>query len=109
MIVRIWHGWTSRSNAEAYQELLDTTIVPGIIARRVAGLHSIDILRRCDQDDAHVEFVTMMTFDDWSAVEAFSGPHKKTSVVPPAAQELLDRYDHQSQHYETIARHLASN
>jgi hypothetical protein len=33
MIVRIWHGWTSGDNADAYQQLLDTTIVPTIIAR----------------------------------------------------------------------------
>lgn len=105
MIVRIWHGWTNESNADAYQELLDTTIVPGITARGIPGFHGIDILRRCDHDDAQVGFVTMMTFDDWSAVEAFTGADKKASVVPAAAQMLLSRYDSQSQHYETVARH----
>lgn len=108
MIVRIWHGWTSPANANAYQELLNTTIVPGIIQRGIRGLKSIDILRRRDQEDREVEFVTVMTFDDWAAVEAFAGPDKTASVVPQAARDLLARYDQHSQHYETVARHAAS-
>ncbi len=108
MIVRIWHGWTLPANADAYQELLDTTIVPGIIRRGIRGLQSIDILRRRDQEGTEVEFVTVMTFDDWAAVEAFAGPDRTASVVPQAAQELLDRYDQHSQHYENLARHSAS-
>ncbi len=107
MIVRIWHGWTTPDNADAYEQLLDTTIVPDIIARRIPGLAGVDILRRQDSDEAEVEFVTLMTFEDWSAVEAFTGPDKTASVVPPAARQLLGRYDRNSQHYETIARHVA--
>jgi hypothetical protein len=37
MILRIWHGWTTRDNADSYQQLLDTTIAPGIIARQIPG------------------------------------------------------------------------
>jgi antibiotic biosynthesis monooxygenase (ABM) superfamily enzyme len=108
MIVRIWHGWTTPGNADAYQQLLETTIVPGIIAKGIPGLSGVDILRRRDGDGEKVEFVTVMTFDDWSAVETFAGPSKTASVVPPAAQRLLARYDQHSQHYETIARHSTS-
>ena len=107
MIVRIWHGWTTSDDADAYQRLLDTTIVPGIMARGIPGLQRVDILRRRDQQDTEVEFVTVMTFDAWSAVEAFAGPDKTAAVVPPTAQRLLTRYDPHSQHYETIAHHPA--
>jgi|SRR5512133_2597475 len=105
MITRIWHGWTTPENADAYQELLDTTIVPNILARAISGLRSVDILRRRDGEGPEVEFVTIMSFDDWSAVEAFAGPATTGSVVPASAQQLLARYDQHSQHYELIARH----
>jgi hypothetical protein len=32
MILRIRHGWTTRDNADSYQQLLDTTIAPATIA-----------------------------------------------------------------------------
>ena len=105
MIVRIWRGWTTSENAEAYQHLLDTTIVPGILAREIPGLGAIDILRRRDSESTDVEFVTIMNFADWTAVEAFAGPGATSSVVPAAAQALLSRWDQHSKHYETIARH----
>jgi len=38
LILRIWHGWTARDNADSYQQLLDTTIAPGIIARQIPGV-----------------------------------------------------------------------
>jgi hypothetical protein len=49
-----------------------------------------------------------MSFDDWSAVESFAGPQRTSAVVPPAARELLKRYDAHSQHYELVERHTAS-
>jgi hypothetical protein len=103
MIVRIWHGWTKPPNATAYGELLNTTIAPGIMARGVPGLRGLDVLRREGVEE--VEFVTIMTFDDWAAVEAFAGPEPGGSVVPPAAREVLARFDEHSQHYELVARH----
>jgi antibiotic biosynthesis monooxygenase (ABM) superfamily enzyme len=105
MIVRIWHGWTTSDNADAYQKLLDTTIVPGILARAIPGLRGVDILRRRDGDGGEVEFSTSMTFDDWAAVQSFAGPDPTASVVPASAQRLLARHDQHSQHYELIARH----
>src|SRR5437762_2461402 len=44
MIARIWHGWTSPGNADAYQQLLQTKILPGI--HRVAGYKGAHLLRR---------------------------------------------------------------
>lgn len=105
MIVRIWHGWTTHDNADEYGRLLDTSIVPGIMSRGIPGLRGVDILRRADDGGEQVEFMTVMTFDDWEAVEAFAGPDRTGSVVPPAARRLLARYDDHSQHYEVVARH----
>lgn len=106
MIFRIWHGWTTRDAADAYERLVDQEVVPGIIARDLPGLHHVDILRRRSQEHAEeVEFVTVMTFEDWAAVEAFAGAGGTTSFVPRAARALLSRFDEHSQHYELVGAH----
>lgn len=108
VIVRIWHGWASGAAADAYQRLVDQEVVPGIIARHVPGLRHVDIVRRrsaelVDED----EFVTIMTFDDWAAVEEFAGPGGTSSFVPDDARALLSRFDEHSQHYELVGSHAA--
>ena len=108
MILRVWHGWTTSENADAYQHLLTTSIVPSIISRAIPGLVGVDILRRTDGHDTDNEFVTLMTFDEWSAVETFAGSDRKGAVVPAAAREVLKRYDEHSQHYEVVERHTAT-
>lgn len=100
MIQRLWHGWTLPRNARAYEELLRHEIVPGIMARQVSGLRSIDVLRREDGD--LVEFLTIMTFDDLDAVKAFAGEDYEHAVVPPDAQALLSHYDGHSKHYDVV-------
>ena len=105
MIIRIWHGWTTPEDADAYENLLNETIVPGIMAKAIPGLDGLDILRRTDGDEGEVEFITAMTFSDWLAVEAFAGESRTGSVVPPAARKVLKRFDEHSQHYEVAAHH----
>ena len=102
MINRIWHGWTSKDNADAYQQLLESEIAPGITGRQIAGLSGPRVLRR-DSGPDEVEFVTVMSFADWAAVEAFAGPDPRGAVVPPAARRLLRRFDQQSAHYEVVS------
>lgn len=104
MIRRIWRGWTEPSNADAYQRLLSNTIVPGIASRQIPGVKSIEILRRSVVESTEeVEFVTIMTFEDWAAVESFAGPDRTGAVVPDAARRLLKRFDQHSAHYEHLA------
>jgi heme-degrading monooxygenase HmoA len=103
MIFRIWRGWASLADAEAYERLVDEEIVPGIIARDLPGLRRIEILRRPHEDAGEVEFVTIMVFDDQPAVDAFTGG--TTAYVPAAARRLLRRFDEDSQHYELVGTH----
>ncbi|HYD60746.1 MAG TPA: hypothetical protein VEC35_10350 [Noviherbaspirillum sp.] len=58
MITRIWRGWTSQHNAQAYQDLLTGEIFPGIAARNIAGYQGVSLLRR--DVDHEVEFSTIM-------------------------------------------------
>ena len=100
MISRIWHGWTSRENAAAYQRLLEGEILPGIAAREIGGYRGAHLLRR--DADGEVEFVTVMWFESVEAVSAFAGDDYETAVVPPKARALLSRFDARSAHYETL-------
>lgn len=100
MISRLWHGWTSRENADAYEKLLRTEIFSGIAKRSIQGFRGIHLLRR-DVDDG-VEFVTIMWFDSFDAVKAFAGENHEVAVVPPKARQLLSRFDSHSAHYQVI-------
>lgn len=109
MIKRVWRGWTSVDSADEYQRLLDTTIVPGITARRIAGHRGTEILRERDPSGSEVEFMTIMTFDDWDAVREFAGGDGHGSVVPAQARALLSRFDEHSAHFDVVADHLADD
>jgi len=97
MIARIWHGWTHPENADAYEELLRTRILPGI--RQAAGCRGMHLFRRAAGSE--VEFVTLLFFDSMEAVKAWAGDHFEVAVVPPEARRLLARFDQRSAHFET--------
>ena len=107
MIARLWHGWTTPGNADVYESLLRTEVFPGILAKNVAGLRSIELLRRPSADE--VEFVTIMRFDTLEAVKAFAGADYETAYVPPAARAVLSRFDATSQHYEIKEERAGAN
>jgi heme-degrading monooxygenase HmoA len=100
MIVRIWHGWTNRQNARAYQHLLKEEVFINIVNRQIEGFQKIELLKR--EQTNEVEFITIMWFDSLEAVKSFSGKEYEKAVVPQKAQELLLRYDTISQHYELV-------
>ena len=101
MISRIWHGYTTRANADAYQDLLEREIFVGIGERQIRGYNGIQLLRRNVGDE--VEFVTIMWFDSIDAVREFAGEDFEQCVVPPSARAILSRFDERSQHYEVEA------
>jgi hypothetical protein len=109
VIIRVWRGWTTADQAPVYERLLNETIAPEIMQRGIGGLRELAVVRRVAgelEPDGTVQFLTLMTFDDWAAVEDFAGPDAAQSVVPPAARAVLARHDAQSQHYELLRRHL---
>jgi hypothetical protein len=105
MIARIWRGWTTLANADAYESLLRDEIFPWILGKNIEGFKGLDLLRRDSVDE--VEFVTLMVFDSPEAVEAFAGPERTASVVLPRARALLARFDAHSAHYEIVERRKA--
>ena len=101
MISRIWHGWTTMQNADAYDALLLSEIFSGIEDRAIPGYRGIQLLRRASGTE--VEFVTIMWFETMEAVVSFAGKDYEVAVVPEAARASLARFDACSQHYEVRA------
>lgn len=98
MISRLWHGWTTPANADAYERLLREEIFVGIDNRHIEGLIGIQLLRR--ELDDEVEFVTIMRFRTMEAVRAFAGEDPEAAVVPHEAGALLKRFDSRATHYD---------
>jgi antibiotic biosynthesis monooxygenase (ABM) superfamily enzyme len=101
MIGRIWHGWTSPENADAYEALLKSEIFINIQGREIKGYRGINLFRQ--DGGAEVEFVTIMWFDALEDVRVFAGKDYEAAVVPAKARALLAHFDARSQHYEVRA------
>jgi hypothetical protein len=102
MILRMWHGWTTRENADAYEALLNlnTEIFEGIRNRRIEGLLKMQ-MSRTDREH-EVEFMTFMIFESLDAVRVFVGEDYQRAVVPEGARKLLSRFDETSEHLKMI-------
>ena len=96
MIARVWRGRTARENADAYQELLATTILPGI--DRVQGFRGAELFRRDDGEE--VEFMTITRFASLEAVREFAGEDYEQAVISEEAHGLLSSFDERVVLYE---------
>lgn len=103
MIARLWHGWTTSTNADAYEYLARKEIFPDVAAQRIDGYRGYQLLRRT-LPSGEVEFVTMMWFDSLDKVKAFAGENYELAVVPPKARAVLARFDERAAHYEIRER-----
>ncbi len=98
MIARLWHGWTTPENADAYEGFLRTTMFPSI--HRVPGYLGADLLR--SDTDGEVAFVTITRFESLDSVREFAGDDYERAVIEPEARKLLARFDERSAHYEVV-------
>jgi antibiotic biosynthesis monooxygenase (ABM) superfamily enzyme len=102
LICRLWRGWTTPDNADAYERVVRGEVIPGIEARRIRGFRHIDLMKRDIGDE--VEFQTLMWFDTLDSIIAFVGEDYAVSHVPEAARAVLSRFDSHAAHYEVIDR-----
>lgn len=103
MICRIWRGWTTPENADAYHKILTKEVMPEIAARKIEGLQSYQCMRRDmtgDDGQAEVEFTTIMYFDAISSVKKFVGDEYEKAHVPDKPRSVLKRFESHSKHYE---------
>jgi len=100
MICRVWRGWTTKDNADAYERVVRREVIPGIEAQRIRGFRSIDLVRR--ERDRDVEFMTLMWFDTLDGVKEFKGEDYEAAHVPTQAQPVLADFDERAAHYEVL-------
>src|SRR5205809_4962977 len=102
MIARIWHGWTKRTDAKTYKNMLRDEIFPSIAARNINGYRGAELFIR--EDDDEVKFVTLLRFDSMDAVKEFAGADEGKPVIYPKAERLIARMERARHYRVAIAR-----
>jgi antibiotic biosynthesis monooxygenase (ABM) superfamily enzyme len=101
VIARIWHGWTTRENAENYETLLREEVLLEIAKGAIPGYKGAEIFIREAEND-EMEFITLLRFETIDAVKVFAGKNHEQPVIPPDARRLLKRHSEKSRHYRIV-------
>ena len=99
MIARQWRGWTQPRDADSYESLLITKVLPGLKA--IAGYRGGYVLRNDEPNES--EFVVINFFDSLDSVRRFAGENYTIPVFEPEARKLLSRIEPVAKHYEVRA------
>ena len=94
MIVRQWHGGTSKDDADAYEELFRTK------GPEVEGRRGSYLLRRDCGDQT--EFIVMHIHDSLDAIIAVFDSDYEAAKFLPGAERILVKYDKTVTHYEIL-------
>ena len=101
-VCRLWCGWTTPENADAYERIVRGEVIPGIEARKILGFRHIDLMKRnCGEE---VEFQTLMWFDSLESIKTFMGEDYSVSHVPAQARAVLSRFDQRAAHFDVLDR-----
>jgi heme-degrading monooxygenase HmoA len=100
MIAQVWHGWTTRENADTYERHLLDEVLPGIAAKGIPGFWGGFVLRT--ERESETEFVTLLFFESFDALRRFAGVDYRAAYVPETARRLLSRFDERVEHYENV-------
>ena len=98
MIARIWHGSTTRENADAYESHLKPELLPGLSETK--GFQRSYLLRRAVGEE--VEFITIILFDSLDDVRGIAGQDYERAVIPADRLPLLSRHDAKAAHYDVV-------
>jgi hypothetical protein len=95
MIARIWRGWTSAEDAEAYTKYVEQTGIRGY--RDTPGNEGAWILTRVEGD--RCEFVTLSFWDSLESIQGFAGDDVGRAVFYPEDDRYLIDRDLRVSHY----------
>ena len=107
MIARIWHGWTTKSNAASYEKLLKNKILPEIMQKTGDDLLRVNVLRKEHKDE--VEFLSILWFKDMESIKRWFNQSQNVFVneqdflaahIPFEARKVLARWDDYATHYD---------
>jgi heme-degrading monooxygenase HmoA len=98
VIARMWRGWTSTEDADAYVEYLMRTGIREY--RETPGNRAAYLLRR--EDGERTEFVTLSFWDSLDAVRGFAGGDVNRAVFYPEDERYLVDRETTVSHHEVI-------
>ena len=99
MVARVWRGYTTPENADAYEALLKPELLPGLGAKR--GFRGSYLLRRTRGSE--VEFITIILWDSLDDIRAIAGDNYEAAVIPDARKRVLARWDETAAHYDVTS------
>lgn len=99
MICRIWHGRTSRQNADAYACFLEQRAIPDY--RSIVGNIDVSVLRRDDGEETH--FLTVTHWDSESSIRRFAGDDLLKAKYYPEDADYLLEFEPEVKHFSVVA------
>ena len=85
MIARIWRGWTSREDAEAYARYMVEVAAPDSLG--TPGNRGFSVLHRPDGD--REEFLTISLWESLDVIREFAGDDVERAVFYPEDERYL--------------------
>ena len=104
-VARIWRGWTTAENADAYQDVAEREVFPAIIARNIPGLRSAHLTRAEEPVAGEVEFTTIIWFDSLDCVKNFMGEDYRRAHIPDNARAVLARFEPEAHHFHVVGEY----
>ena len=102
MVARVWYGYTTPENADAYEAMLKPELLPGL--NQKPGFRGSFIFRRPHGDE--VEFVTIILWTSIDDIRAIAGDDYETAVVPEERKKVLKRWNEKAAHYDMASARL---
>jgi hypothetical protein len=103
MICRLWRGWTSPQNADAYERIVRGRVIPEIEAMGIEGFRHIDPVAARHRSRGGVRHHYVVRRPRGGAALRRRGLRAR-SHVPPAARTVLGRFDERAAHYDVLDR-----
>ena len=95
MIVRIWHGRTSLSRGDAYEQFLRARAIPDY--RSVIGNLGAFVLRRNESDACH--FLTVSLWSSMDEIRTFAGDEVERAKYYDEDRDFLLEFEPGVSHY----------
>jgi heme-degrading monooxygenase HmoA len=98
VIARVWRGWTSEDDSDAYHRYMRETGVRGL--RGTRGNRGVYMLRRVAGGRA--EFVVLSLWDSMDGIRAFAGDDPERAVFYPDDERYLVEREERVTHFEVL-------
>jgi heme-degrading monooxygenase HmoA len=105
VIARVWRGWTSSDDADAYVDYLVATGMKD--SRATPGNRGVLVLRRAAGEQA--EFTTVTLWETLDAVDGFAGTDRETAVFYPEDERFLVEREWTVGHHEVVHADLGDD